>query len=175
MKHDGGCAATGSIYMLATDHVVTAQVEMMVSTPTKCPITLDTPPVAPQITPCGHVFGFSGIIQHMMMTGGRELRCAAKCPLCFTPIVARELRSVVFQPVKPPKIGSQVHFQLFRRTRKSIIPEAVGLNDTLPGDGLRCNRFAKFTTVTDAAHIWRDDADQLAKTAAQVSHSLIYC
>ena len=29
-----------------------------------CPISLG-PPVAPQITPCGHVFSFPAIIQHL--------------------------------------------------------------------------------------------------------------
>lgn len=30
-----------------------------------CPISLG-PPVAPQITPCGHVFSFPAIIQHLV-------------------------------------------------------------------------------------------------------------
>lgn len=33
-------------------------VDMRSSTPVQCPISLDSPPVCPQITPCGHVFSF---------------------------------------------------------------------------------------------------------------------
>ncbi|GMH35133.1 hypothetical protein BSKO_03001 [Bryopsis sp. KO-2023] len=152
--------------MFQWDDIV--QVEMTVSAPVKCPITLDCPPVAPQITPCGHVFGFSGIMQHMMVSGGRSLRCAAKCPLCFTPIVARELRSVIFHRVEPPFAGSLIRFRLLKRGRASIIPEVIGVPEGTPFNTLQCNRFAKFTTCTDGLDVWSKDADQLAKSAAQV-------
>jgi hypothetical protein len=62
-----------------------------------CPITLE-PLVAPQITGCGHLFSFPAILQHALMHGGPEFRAAAPCPLCFTPIVARELRSARCSP-----------------------------------------------------------------------------
>eukprot|EP00798_Chlamydomonas_sp_ICE-L_P001445 gene1445-32819_t len=60
--------------MFSWDDVV--QVEMMSSTPCQCPISLDSPPVCPQITPCGHVYSFPSIMQHLVNYGGPKLRCA---------------------------------------------------------------------------------------------------
>jgi len=47
-----------------------------------------------QITPCGHVYSFSSIMQHLMAHGGEQLRRSGPCPLCYQPVVARELRLV---------------------------------------------------------------------------------
>jgi hypothetical protein len=47
-----------------------------------------------QITPCGHVYSFSSIMQHLMTHGGEQLRRSGPCPLCYQPVVARELRLV---------------------------------------------------------------------------------
>jgi hypothetical protein len=69
-------------------------VDMRSSTPVQCPISLDSPPVCPQITPCGHVFSFGSIMRHLMTHGGEQLRRSAPCPLCYQPLVARELRLV---------------------------------------------------------------------------------
>lgn len=69
-------------------------VDMMSSTPIQCPISLDSPPSCPQITPCGHVYSFGSIMQHLMNHGGEQLRRSAPCPLCYQPVVARELRLV---------------------------------------------------------------------------------
>jgi hypothetical protein len=35
----------------------------MSAQPLQCPISLDSPPICPQITPCGHVFAFPSIMQ----------------------------------------------------------------------------------------------------------------
>lgn len=80
-----------------------AQVEMLTAQEIKCPISLETP-VCPQITPCGHVFAFPSILAHLMNHGGNNLRKASPCPLCFQPIVARELRLVQIKIVCPPKV-----------------------------------------------------------------------
>ena len=42
------------------------QVVMMTGGEVQCPISLDTNPLCPQITPCGHVFAFHSIMQHLM-------------------------------------------------------------------------------------------------------------
>jgi len=75
----------------------------MVPAPIRCPITLDVP-LSPQITPCGHVFSFPGIMQHLTTHGGEELRKSSPCPLCFHQIVARELRLVSVRQVTPAKV-----------------------------------------------------------------------
>ncbi|GAX85253.1 hypothetical protein CEUSTIGMA_g12673.t1, partial [Chlamydomonas eustigma] len=102
------------------------QVEVAVNSgKLQCPISLDSPPVCPQITPCGHVFSFPSIMQHLMTHGGEKLRCSSPCPLCFAPLVARELRLVSVREVKPTvKVGDSVSFQLLQRSRGSIVPEA---------------------------------------------------
>ena len=42
------------------------QVVMMTGGEVQCPISLETDPLCPQITPCGHVFAFHSIMQHLM-------------------------------------------------------------------------------------------------------------
>lgn len=77
---------------------------MLTAQPLQCPISLETPPLCPQITPCGHVFSFPSIMAHLMHHGGDNLRKASPCPLCFHPIVARELRLVHIHQVQQPKV-----------------------------------------------------------------------
>ena len=76
---------------------------MLTAQEINCPISLEAP-VCPQITPCGHVFAFPSIMAHLMSHGGDNLRKASPCPLCFQPIVARELRLVQIKVVTPPKV-----------------------------------------------------------------------
>jgi hypothetical protein len=81
-------------------------VDMRSSVPVQCPISLDSPPVCPQITPCGHVFSFGSIMRHLMTHGGEQLRRSAPCPLCYQPLVARELRLVQVRDtgcMQPPR------------------------------------------------------------------------
>ncbi|KAK9807857.1 hypothetical protein WJX72_011479 [[Myrmecia] bisecta] len=165
--------------MLDWDDVV--EVEMVASTPIKCPISLDCPPLCAQITPCGHVFSFPSIMQHLMTHGGDELRKASPCPLCFNPIVARELRLVRVHQVQPPKVGQKVTFQLLTRPKGSIIPvehvKAGSAGDqSSPASvaasvaaAVECSKYAKFTTVADAGMLWREAAEKLAEYAAQVT------
>ncbi|PSC71813.1 RING finger 10 [Micractinium conductrix] len=110
--------------MLEWEDVV--QVEMLSVQPVRCPITLDEHPFCPQITPCGHVFSFPAIVGHLVNHGGPELRKSAPCPLCYTQIAARELRLVQVHPVGAPAVGQPATFQLLRRPRNSINPEAAG-------------------------------------------------
>ena len=81
------------------------QVEMLVTAPLKCPISLDSPPLCPQITPCGHVFSFPAIMAHLLNHGGDALRKASPCPLCNAPVVARELRLVRAHTAVPPQVS----------------------------------------------------------------------
>ena len=53
-------------------------------------------------------------------------RCSAPCPLCFSPVVARELRLVRARPVAAAaKVGDMLSLQLLHRNRGSILPEPV--------------------------------------------------
>lgn len=58
-------------------------------------------------------------------------RRSAPCPLCFTPVVARELRLVRVKEVAPPRVGQPITFTLLRRPRGSIVPQAIAA----PADG----------------------------------------
>ncbi|GAB4820330.1 hypothetical protein N2152v2_007376 [Parachlorella kessleri] len=106
--------------MLDWEDVV--QVEMLSPVPIDCPISLHAP-LCPQITPCGHVFSFPAIMQHLVNHGGPELRKSAPCPLCFTQVSARELRLVRVMQVQAAEVGSEVTWCLLRRPRGSIIPQ----------------------------------------------------
>lgn len=54
-----------------------AQVDMQTSGQAlTCPIALG-PPVAPQITPCGHVFSFPAIVQHLVWKFDTDIGFAA--------------------------------------------------------------------------------------------------
>lgn len=123
---------------------------MLTTSKVQCPISLDSPPTCPQITPCGHIYSFSSIMQHLMNHGGQELRRSAPCPLCYQPIVARELRLVEIRQVQVPAVGDTIDFHLLRRPKTSIIPQPVdpgwgegwgglGAAASLGGNGVRGN------------------------------------
>ena len=77
---------------------------MPITADLQCPISLETPPVCPQITPCGHVFSFVSIMGYLLSQGGPSLRKACPCPLCFLPVAARELRLLRTHLISPPKV-----------------------------------------------------------------------
>ena len=58
------------------------QVVMMTGGEVQCPISLETNPLCPQITPCGHVFAFHSIMQHLMTQVTGCLKLIA-CVLCI--------------------------------------------------------------------------------------------
>ncbi|GLI59590.1 hypothetical protein VaNZ11_001518 [Volvox africanus] len=173
------------------------QVEMATAMPVQCPISLDSPPLCPQITPCGHIFSFPAIMHHLVNHGGDQLRRSAPCPLCFAPVVARELRLVRVRRVVQPRAGDQLTLALIRRNRISIIPQpvdpmaaaaaaakaaaAAGAATAADGNGggngngateplslFDCNPFAKFVASGDASELWRAAADQLAACATEL-------
>ncbi|PNH10724.1 RING finger protein 10 [Tetrabaena socialis] len=80
------------------------------------------------ITPCGHIFSFPAIMHLLVNHGGDQLRRSAPCPLCFAPVVARELRLVRVRRVGRPAAGQSLTLALIRRNRTSIITQPV---DTL--------------------------------------------
>ncbi|GIL77075.1 hypothetical protein Vretimale_3144 [Volvox reticuliferus] len=167
------------------------QVEMATATPVQCPISLDSPPLCPQITPCGHIFSFPAIMHHLVNHGGEQLRRSAPCPLCFAPVVARELRLVRVRRVVQPRAGEQLTLALIRRNRISIIPQpvdpmaaaaaaaAAGAATAADGSGggtgtaeplslFDRNPFAKFVASSDASELWRAAAEQLAACATEL-------
>lgn len=147
--------------MLKWDDVV--QVQMLTTSDIQCPITLEAPPTCAQITPCGHVFTFHGIMQHFLHHGGPQLVSAAPCPLCGQRIAARELRMVHIVRVEPVRVDQPITLQLLRRPRDCILAEPVN-----PPKGQGDAPFAKFRTTSDPSSLWRATAQQLADLAVQV-------
>ena len=90
---------------------------MLAPAPLRCPISLDAPPLCAQITPCGHVFAFPAIMAHLAAhNDGASVRRAAPCPLCYAPVVARELRLVRVHQVAPPQARTWALFLYFTPT-----------------------------------------------------------
>lgn len=172
------------------------QVQMLSSIPIQCPISLESPPICPQITPCGHIYSFHSVMQHLVRHGGEELKRAAPCPLCYAPIVARELRLVNVQQVNPPTVGEAMTFRLLQRPKGSIIPVPVGsaIHGSIPqgapprrhrhkkGDKaqedhkdeintLLVNPYAKFAIANNrlANQLWRQSISELAALGAKVT------
>lgn len=140
----------------------------------QCPITLESPPTVPVVTACGHIFSLPAIVHCMLDAGGDGLTRAALCPLCFTPISARDLRLVSVRTVAPPPApGEPVSLVLLRRARDTIIPHPVAA-PTLGGEAaaacaaapLAAHKYAKFVEVADALPTLRAAATELAHYAA---------
>jgi hypothetical protein len=72
-------------------------------------------------------------MQHLVNHGGKGLRCSAPCPLCFAPLVARELRLVRVRQVGAARVGGSLQFQLLKRSRQRIVPEPVAARAPPPG------------------------------------------
>ena len=89
---------------------------MLAPAPLRCPISLDAPPLCPQITPCGHVFAFPAIMAHLAAhNDGASVRRAAPCPLCYAPVVARELRLVRVHQASAPQVCALACLRLTAR------------------------------------------------------------
>ncbi|KIJ65064.1 hypothetical protein HYDPIDRAFT_110960 [Hydnomerulius pinastri MD-312] len=77
---------------------------------TTCPICL-SPPVAPRMTKCGHVFCFPCILHYLSMSESHKW---ARCPICFDSVNERQLKSVKWyegstlsdEVYEPPVTGS---------------------------------------------------------------------
>eukprot|EP00899_Mesostigma_viride_P018934 jgi/Mesvir1/27041/Mv20738-RA.1 len=88
--------------------------------PYVCPLCL-SPPVAPQVTRCGHIFCWPCALAHLSYAKSGYQRCA----LCFELVCAADLRSVQLRTVVALAEGSPARFRLLRRARDSLFPEAV--------------------------------------------------
>ena len=132
----------------------------------RCPITLETP-FCPQITPCGHVFDFVGLMGHLVHHGGTALKKSAPCPLCGAMTAARDLRSAKIATVLPINdLADSVTLRLLRRGKNSILAEPVlGVAGKDPHSN-DTRRYSKFTTLEDPMPLWSAEAGALAKHAA---------
>lgn len=122
---------------------------------TTCPICL-SPPTAPRMTKCGHVFCFPCILHYL---GTSENPKWARCPICFDSVNEKQLKSVHWfappshidgnpdggrpqpssssvsaddDPVKTPKPGSTLCMRLMQRPQITTL--ALPRSSTWPSD-----------------------------------------
>jgi len=119
----------------------------------QCPICLDSPPLCPQITTCGHIFCFPCILRYLMMgEGDHKGYNWKKCPLCSIMISCKDLHTVCIGNVKQYDVGKHIDFTLLTRAKSSVIPFEKNQHSlgALPHsiDG-QCNAFSRFTLTYD--------------------------
>uniref|UniRef100_A0A915L505 E3 ubiquitin-protein ligase RNF10 n=1 Tax=Romanomermis culicivorax TaxID=13658 RepID=A0A915L505_ROMCU len=85
-----------------------------------CPICL-YPPVAAQITKCGHVFCYACIL-HYLSLSDKQWR---KCPICYESVYKNQLRSVLTNKAKLYRTGEKITFRLMFREKGSNIVAPV--------------------------------------------------
>lgn len=139
--------------MLQWEDVVAVNVTAPI--PVQCPICLDTPPLCPQITSCGHIFCFPCILHYMML--GDQLRDPwKKCPLCFAMISVKEMRTVIISSVRHYSSGNSIRFNLLTRAKNSITPfekNKGSLGALAYSDEGEFHLFSKFTLTSEAESI----------------------
>ncbi|KAL2636037.1 hypothetical protein R1flu_007516 [Riccia fluitans] len=146
-----------------------AAVNVAAPVPVQCPICLDSPPLCPQITTCGHIFCFPCVLRYLLM-GDLDSRGDhwKKCPLCFAMICSKELRTVLIDDVEQKGVGDMVKFTLLMRAKGSIIPferrEMVSGPLAFSKDG-QCHHFSKFTLTSDAEPTTNKAVNELTEWA----------
>ncbi|KAG0581808.1 hypothetical protein KC19_3G011200 [Ceratodon purpureus] len=123
--------------------------------PVQCPICLDTPPLCPQITSCGHIFCFPCIL-HYMMLGEQRGDPWKKCPLCFAMISVKEMRTVIISSVQQYRAGDIIKFNLLTRAKNSITPfeKCKGSLGALAySEEGQFHHYSKFTLTSEAEHV----------------------
>ncbi|CAK9202283.1 unnamed protein product [Sphagnum troendelagicum] len=138
----------------------------------QCPICLDSPPLCPQITSCGHMFCFPCILRYLM-AGEEDLRGDhwKKCPLCFAMISCKDLRTLSIDPVQEYHVGDRVRFNLLTRAKGSIIPfgrREGGLGALAYSKDGRCHLYSKFTLTSNAEQTTDKAVAELMAWSARV-------
>ena len=72
-----------------------------------CPICLE-PPVAPQVTKCGHVFCFACLLHHAATAEKKW----STCPICFEMVYVEDLRSATLLPTPAVSVGDVLEMTL---------------------------------------------------------------
>lgn len=134
-----------------------AAVNVTAPVPVQCPICLDTPPLCPQITSCGHIFCFPCIL-HYFMLGEQQQRGDPwkKCPLCFAMISVKEMRTVVISSVQQYRAGDSIRFNLLTRAKNSITPfekSKGSLGALAYSEEGQFHLYSKFTLTSEAEHV----------------------
>ena len=150
------------------------QVEVTSFEALQCPVTLETPPTVPVMTSCGHVFSLAAIVHCLLDSGGEHMTRAAKCPLCFAQVSARDLRLVTMRTLPRPDFTEPMKFVLLRRAKGSNLPQLADAKALPPmphadaAAPLASQPFAKFVLSPDCLPAFQRAATALARQAAAV-------
>lgn len=85
-----------------------------------CPICLE-PPMAAQITKCGHIFCAPCLHRYLVMAD----RTWARCPLCFEAVYPSALKSLIYRIHQRAKLSDSVMLVLLKRDRGTVVPIRV--------------------------------------------------
>lgn len=143
------------------------QVHFSTLTPYSCPICLDNC-VASKVAKCGHVFCWPCIVRHFSYNPSKR---TGKCPICFSFITLKELKSVVIETIVDHKEGMSIELLLMKRAKDSSIslprnrwnakselfPQAGDLNAT----------FTRLSITNDISHILRREHEELQEAAKE--------
>ncbi|XP_034955022.1 E3 ubiquitin-protein ligase RNF10 [Zootoca vivipara] len=83
-----------------------------------CPICL-YPPTAAKITRCGHIFCWACILHYLSLSE----KTWSKCPICYSSIHKKDLKSVVALETRQYAIGDTITMQLMRRGKGVLIAQ----------------------------------------------------
>ncbi|KAJ7309502.1 hypothetical protein JRQ81_007547 [Phrynocephalus forsythii] len=81
-----------------------------------CPICL-YPPTAAKITRCGHIFCWPCILHYLSLSE----KTWSKCPICYSSIHKKDLKSVVALETHQYAIGDTITMQLMRREKGVLV------------------------------------------------------
>ena len=90
---------------------------------TTCPVCL-FPPVAAQISRCGHVFCWACVLHYLALSDDT----ARPCPICHQEISKTDLRSVIVETRHSRTTGDIVTMNLMKRERNSLFAVPVSKN-----------------------------------------------
>lgn len=90
---------------------------------TTCPVCL-FPPVAAQMSRCGHVYCWACILHYLALSDDTS----RPCPICHQEISKADLRSVTVQTRQARSTGDIVNMTLMKRERNSLFPVPVNKN-----------------------------------------------
>lgn len=128
-----------------------------------CPITLDSIQI-PYITPCGHQFSLISIVGHILSRNGGELKGSAACPLCFSDVVAKDLRPVQIRELVYTNVqeGDHVEFTLLSRKKNSYFVnysplDKIGDPRMEPGSyyPVSLDTFSRVSVVKNPENLWK--------------------
>ncbi|KAG8995672.1 hypothetical protein FRB94_008868 [Tulasnella sp. JGI-2019a] len=103
---------------------------------TSCPICLTSPPVAPRVTKCGHIYCFPCILRYLQLGDNPKWN---RCPICYDSVNESHLKCVRWET--PPMTTDDLKFQQLPSTLKMRLMErphistlALPRSSTWPSD-----------------------------------------